>query len=41
MDVSKIKNAGWEASIELSDGIRETYKWVLENKGKLKQVKID
>jgi GDP-L-fucose synthase len=41
MDVSKMSNAGWKASIELSDGIRETYQWFLENEGEIKEVNIN
>ncbi len=40
MDVSKMSNAGWKASIELSDGIRETYQWFLENVDNVKEVKM-
>ncbi|MFD0798208.1 GDP-L-fucose synthase family protein [Maribacter chungangensis] len=31
MDVSKLKKLGWESSIGLEEGIRETYAWFLEN----------
>ena len=31
MDVSRLANMGWTASIGLEDGIRETYRWFLEN----------
>ncbi|WP_419741369.1 GDP-L-fucose synthase [Ruegeria sp.] len=30
MDVSRLADMGWTASIELEDGIRETYAWFLE-----------
>lgn len=40
MNIDKIKNAGWEASIAIEDGIRKTYKWFLDNKGSYKKVKI-
>ncbi|MCM4155372.1 GDP-L-fucose synthase [Gramella sp. AN32] len=40
MNVDKIKDAGWEASTSLDEGIDATYKWFLENEGKYKQVKI-
>jgi GDP-L-fucose synthase len=33
MDVSKMNNLGWKAEISLEDGIRDTYKWFLENQG--------
>ena len=32
MDVSLLKDMGWEASIDLREGIEETYKWFLDNK---------
>jgi len=41
MDVSKMTNAGWKAKISLEEGIRETYKWFLENEGEVKEVKLD
>jgi GDP-L-fucose synthase len=31
LDVSKLNSAGWQAKISLDRGIRETYKWCLEN----------
>ena len=31
MDVSRLANMGWKASIDLQDGIAETYDWFLEN----------
>ena len=40
MDVSKMKEIGWEYSTELEDGIKKTYEWFLENINNLKQVKI-
>jgi GDP-L-fucose synthase len=40
MDVSKLSNAGWRAHIKLEDGIRQTYKWFLENVKTFKEVKI-
>jgi len=30
MDVSRLKNMGWEASIPLSDGLKTTYEWFLQ-----------
>ena len=30
LDVSKMKNAGWEAEISLSDGVRQVYSWFLK-----------
>jgi GDP-L-fucose synthase len=40
MDVSRMKDEGWEYNIELEDGIRATYKWFLENKDEIKEVKL-
>jgi len=31
MDSSKIKELGWEPQIDLEKGIKETYKWFVEN----------
>jgi GDP-L-fucose synthase len=31
LDVSRLKELGWEAGITLQDGITQTYKWYLEN----------
>lgn len=31
LDVSKIKELGWEPKIELREGIKSTYKWYVEN----------
>lgn len=30
MEVSKLKNLGWESSIILEEGVRETYEWFME-----------
>ena len=40
MDNSKIENLGWKAEISLEDGIKETYQWFIENKDKVKEVKM-
>jgi len=40
MDVSKMKEVGWEYSTELEDGIKKTYKWFLDNINKIKEIKI-
>lgn len=40
MDVSKLANAGWSYSIELEDGIKETYQWFLDHINDFKEVKI-
>jgi len=36
MDVSKMKDIGWEYSTELEDGIKKTYQWFLENTDTIK-----
>lgn len=40
MDVSKLKEMGWEYSIRLEDGIKETCEWFLANIESIKEVKI-
>jgi len=40
MNVDKMKNAGWQASTNLEDGIKKTYKWFLQNSENYKQVKL-
>lgn len=40
MDVSRINKLGWQASIELKQGISQTYTWFLEHINDFKQVKI-
>ncbi|MEN8879601.1 MAG: GDP-L-fucose synthase [Polaribacter sp.] len=40
MDVSKMKEIGWQYSTELEEGIQKTYKWFLENIENLKEVSI-
>ena len=36
IDVSKMKELGWEYSTELEDGIKKTYQWFLENTDTIK-----
>jgi GDP-L-fucose synthase len=36
MDVSKMKELGWECSTELEDGIKKTYNWFLDNIDRIK-----
>lgn len=40
MDVSRLKESGWTASIGLEDGIRSTYDWFLKNQDMYKQVRL-
>ena len=40
MDISKMKNIGWEYSTELEVGIKKTYNWFLENIESIKEVKL-
>lgn len=40
MDVSKMAQAGWKASISLEEGIEQTYKWFLENQENYKKVQF-
>lgn len=36
MDVSRLADLGWKASIELEAGLTTTYQWFLENQGKFR-----
>lgn len=40
MDVSKMKEVGWQYSTELEDGIKKTYLWFLDNIDNIKEVKL-
>ena len=40
MDVSKMKELGWEYTTELELGIEKTYQWFIENLNKIKEVKL-
>jgi len=40
MDVSKMKEIGWQSSTELEDGIKKTYSWFLENIKTIKEIKL-
>jgi GDP-L-fucose synthase len=40
MDVSKMKEIGWEYKTELKEGIEKTYDWFLEHVGSFKEVKM-
>lgn len=41
MDVSKLKEQGWEYSTELKEGIEKTYDWFLNHQNQIKEVEID
>ncbi|WP_439133035.1 GDP-L-fucose synthase family protein [Polaribacter sp.] len=40
MDVSKMKEIGWQYKTELDEGIAKTYRWFLENIENVKEVKM-
>jgi GDP-L-fucose synthase len=40
MDVSKLKEKGWSARVDLNLGIERTYEWFLKNQNQLKEVKL-
>jgi GDP-L-fucose synthase len=40
IDVSKMKEMGWEYSTELKEGIEKTYAWFLDNLVDIKEVKL-
>jgi GDP-L-fucose synthase len=40
MDVSKLKNAGWQSTTSLEAGIALTYQWLLDNQTTFKEVKL-
>ena len=40
MDISKMKDIGWESSTELEEGIEKTYQWFLDNIDKIKEIKL-
>jgi GDP-L-fucose synthase len=37
LDVTKLNNIGWQADIQLNEGIKSTYEWFLENIDKFRQ----
>jgi len=41
MNVDRLKEMGWQASIELEDGIQNTYKWFLDNIKEIKEVDFE
>lgn len=40
MDVSRLKNAGWNYKTSLDEGLQITYNWFLANQDKFKEVRI-
>lgn len=40
MDVSKMKDIGWEYKTELKEGIKKTYSWFVDNLANIKEVKM-
>lgn len=40
MDVSKLKNKGWNYSVDLEEGIQKTYEWFKANHDNYKEVKL-
>ena len=34
IDVSRLSNMGWKYNIDLEDGLKQTYKWYLNNQFK-------
>ena len=37
LDVSQLTKIGWRAEVQLNDGVKSTYEWFLENRGKFRQ----
>ena len=40
LDVSKMREMGWEYKTDLQQGIEKTYAWFLENMKNIKEVKL-
>ena len=38
LDVSRLKKMGWKSKIKLKDGLRETYKWLVENENNIRSI---
>ncbi|MTW23204.1 GDP-L-fucose synthase [Allochromatium palmeri] len=36
LDVTRLRDLGWTAAIDLTDGIRQTYHWFLEHQGQIR-----
>lgn len=41
LDVRRIKSLGWQAQIDLEDGLRDTYHWFKQNQNNYKKVHFD
>jgi GDP-L-fucose synthase len=41
MNVDRLKNMGWQSSIDLEKGIHDTYQWFLEHIKEIKEVEIN
>lgn len=41
MDVSKMKSQGWSYDTELKEGIAKTYRWFLQNRGRVRELKVE
>lgn len=37
MDVSRVRDLGWQPAIQLEDGLAETYEWFVEREGAYRQ----
>ena len=37
LDISRLNALGWEATISLEDGIRQTYQWFLEHRDEIRE----
>jgi len=40
LDVSRLKDQGWQSEVDLDDGIEATYNWFLKNSASLREVKM-
>ncbi|MGF1669891.1 MAG: GDP-L-fucose synthase family protein, partial [Balneolaceae bacterium] len=40
MDVSRMKEQGWTYTTELKEGIEKTYRWFLENRDRIRELKV-
>ena len=37
MDINKISKLGWNSKIELKEGLKQTYKWFIDNYDHIKK----